>query len=464
MQNAPRQPLQLPGLNVRPFEGRVVATRFDLELHLQESSEGVAGAFCYNVALFDRATIERLAGQFQHLLESIVSNPQARISQLQILSDSERLHLLDQWNASPAAPAVTACLHELFEEQVRRASEDRVAVVFEGESLTYGQLNRRANQLAHRLLSLGVGPGTLVGLWLDRSLDLVIGILGILKAGAGYVPLDLANPSERIAFVIEDTKLRFLVTASSQLSKLPDHDARVVCLDADRSELERESALAPTAGTSPDDVAYVIYTSGSTGTPKGVLVEHRSVVRLFTATEEWFGFGADDVWTLFHSSAFDFSVWELWGALLYGGRLVVVPYWISRSPEDFCELLDREKVTVLNQTPSAFYQLMRAGEAVDVDRRLRLRYVVFGGEALDFRRLRPWFERHGDERSKLVNMYGITETTVHVTYRPLCRRDLDAAPGSVIGRPIPDLRVYILDEHLEPVPIGMPGGISTAQS
>ncbi len=387
LQNASREPLQLPGVDIEPFQGRAVATRFDLELHLQEAPAGVGGGFCFNTDLFDQETIQRLARHFRLLLESIVAEPETPVGQLKLLPDDERRLLLEEWNDPSVAFPVTECLHERFERQVQR-TPDAVAVVFEEQQLTYDQLNRRANQLAHRLRALGVGPDVLVGLSLDRNLDLVVGILGILKAGGGYVPLDLANPSERIAFILRDTRIGVLVTESSQLEKLPDHDATVVCLDADRSAIDAESDENPEPIATPDNVAYVIYTSGSTGTPKGVLVEHRTVGRLFTATEAWFRFGAEDVWTLFHSSAFDFSVWEIWGALLYGGRLVVVPYWVSRSPEDFYELLDREQVTVLNQTPSAFRQLMRAEEALGEDRRLALRFVIFGGEALELHSLR----------------------------------------------------------------------------
>src|SRR6185503_17783662 len=202
--------------------------------------------------------------------------------------------------------------------------------------------------------------------------------------------------------------------------------------------IDGESTANPGVMVLPDNAAYVIHTSGSTGQPKGVVITHSNVVRLFEATREWFNFGAEDVWTLFHSYAFDFSVWELWGALLYGGRLVVVPYMVSRSPEAFYDLLSVEKVTVLNQTPSAFRQLMRVDENSDASRNLALRLVIFGGEALDIAGLKPWFERHGDRQPQLVNMYGITETTVHVTYRPLIKEDA-LYNASLIGVPIPDL-------------------------
>ncbi|NJP22325.1 MAG: amino acid adenylation domain-containing protein, partial [Hydrococcus sp. CRU_1_1] len=211
----------------------------------------------------------------------------------------------------------------------------------------------------------------------------------------------------------------------------------------------------PVSDVAPENLAYVIYTSGSTGVPKGVLVNHKNVVRLFAATQSWFNFNETDVWTMFHSYAFDFSVWEIWGALLHGGRLVIVPYLVSRSPEAFYHLLCDRKVTVLNQTPSAFRQLIWV-ENIAESPQLSLRLVIFGGEALEIQSLKPWFDRHGDRIPQLVNMYGITETTVHVTYRPLTIADLNNI-GSAIGSPIPDLQVYLLDRHLQPVPIGIPG-------
>jgi amino acid adenylation domain-containing protein len=326
-------------------------------------------------------------------------------------------------------------------------------VVFEREQLTYRELNRRANQLAHYLRKLGVGPEVLVGICLERSLEMVIGLLGILKAGGAYVPLDPAYPSERLSFMLKDARVEALLTTTALLSGLPKLDIRVVCLDMERDSISRESEVNLVQEGTPEGLAYVIYTSGSTGRPKGALITHQNVVRLFLATDEWFRFNERDVWTLFHSYAFDFSVWELWGALIYGGRLVVVPYLVSRSPKEFYELLVRERVTVLNQTPSAFRQLIEAGDAVG-QKDLALRYVIFGGEALEMRSLRPWYERHGDGQPQLVNMYGITETTVHVTYRPLSERDLTS--GSIIGIPIPDVQVYILNAG-QLVPVGVPG-------
>ncbi|MFE4211380.1 amino acid adenylation domain-containing protein, partial [Streptomyces goshikiensis] len=348
--------------------------------------------------------------------------------------------------------------HERFGQWAAR-TPDAVAVVDGDTHLTFGRLEARANQLAHHLKAAGVGPGHLVGLSVNRSADLVVAILGILKAGGCYVPFDPAYPAERLRFMAEDSGVSTLLAGEGVPVWWDGSTARVVDLAAEAAAIAAQPRTAPAVEVSGDDLAYVIYTSGSTGRPKGTLIPHRNIARLFSATDHWFGFGPQDVWTLFHSYAFDFSVWELWGALAHGGRLVVVPYETSRDPEAFHRLLRTERVTVLNQTPSAFYQLMRADKEAQSapPAPLALRLVVFGGEALDLPALRDWFERHGDTAPRLVNMYGITETTVHVTYRPITLRDLDEGRGSVIGTPIPDLRLYVLDRHGRGVPTGVPG-------
>ncbi len=409
----------------------------------------------------DEAVVWSLLGHLRCLLEGVAANPLANIRDLPIIGEVERQQLISDFNV-PAAASFSnslptdgaATLHGLFEAQAVRRPES-VALTCDRESLTYQDLNSRANQVARELVKLGIKPDTLVGLCVDRSNELVIAILAVLKAGGAYLPIDLAYPADRLAFMLEDAQAPVLLTQSKLACKLPSTKAKVLYVDEILARpvqaLDAEN-LPSVAG--PDHLAYVIYTSGTTGKPKGSLITHRNAVRLFPATEHWYGFNERDVWTLFHSSAFDFSVWEIWGALLYGGRVVVVPFIVSRSPEAFYELLAREQVTVLNQTPSAFRQLIQAEESVG-QKQLALRYVIFGGEALEMQSLRPWFERHGDQTPRLVNMYGITETTVHVTYRPLSKDDL--ASGSVIGVPIPDLQIYILDAQRQPVPIGVAG-------
>ncbi|MDM0081750.1 amino acid adenylation domain-containing protein [Variovorax sp. J31P179] len=332
-----------------------------------------------------------------------------------------------------------------------------VAVSDASESISYEQLNRRANQLARRLQRAGAGRDQLIAIGMERSVDMVVGLLAILKSGAAYLPIDLDYPMDRIEFTLGDARPVALLTSSASAAAWPKTDVPVVLID-DQSLADEQAGDIGDAD--PEALAYVIYTSGSTGRPKGCLVTHANVARLFDATDAWYGFGADDVWTFFHSHAFDFSVWEIWGALVYGGRVVVVPYTITRSPAELLDLLVRERVTVLNQTPSAFRSLIEADRRAALPpEALALRYVIFGGEALSFETLRPWFDRHGDARPQLVNMYGITETTVHVSWRPIAREDLEARRGSMIGRAIPDLRIDILDAELRPVAAGETGEI-----
>ncbi len=455
-QNVPQSTLDLPDLSITAIELDSEIAKFDLTLSMREDGSVLRGHIEYNSDLFDRATIDRMVGRFETMLESIVADPDRRVGDLLLLPPSEQA-LLASWNNTPAIAPRVHCLHRWFETQVQRYP-DAVAVVCEGERLTYRELNSRANRVAHHLQSLGVGPDTLVALCVERSLDMAVGIMGILKSGGAYVPLDPAYPKERLGFILQDTEAPVLLTQASLMPRLPGYSGTIVRLDADHHVLAERSAANPTGPSTPDNAAYVIYTSGSTGTPKGVLVTHRNVARLFKATEEWFRFERQDVWTLFHSYAFDFSVWEYWGALLYGGRLVVVPFDVTRSPAAFCELLRTEGITVLNQTPSAFRQLAQSESQPGEDApKLALRLVIFGGEALDVQGLQPWFARHGDTQPQLVNMFGITETTVHVTYRPLALADLRAMHGSPIGVPLPDLHVHVLDVHGQTAPIGVPG-------
>ncbi len=452
VQNAPAEDLRLPGLTWSLLPVETATANFDLTLRLFETARGLEAGLEYKRALFDGETIDRLLGHLETLAASAVSQPGTPITRLPILTQNEWHELAREPLAAYRPFPAGACLHHLFERQVA-STPGAIAAVCGGERLTYAELNARADTLAARLRRLGVGPEVRVALWLDRSLELVTAILGVLKAGGAYVPLDPTYPEERLRFLLEDAGAPVLVSVRELSGKLGRQGIETVLLD----ELEETGADPGRAPGLPDSTAYVIYTSGSTGTPKGVPVSHANVVRLFTATEEWFGFDERDVWTLFHSYAFDFSVWELWGALLHGGRLVVVPYWISRSPEAFYSLLVEEGVTVLNQTPSAFHQLAAVEEEPGGQGELALRWVIFGGEALEPRRLRSWFARHGDRRPTLVNMYGITETTVHVTSRALGEADRDR--GSVIGVPIPDLYLQILDPEGEPVPLGVPGEI-----
>ncbi|MGH1089102.1 amino acid adenylation domain-containing protein [Bacillus mycoides] len=411
----------------------------------------------YRKELFSKEEINRFFKTMLAIIENTFKNPKQKVSEIEIISEEDKRKSLVEFNNPKLDFPPQVTIHELFEQQAM-IYPNSIAVTYEKGKVTYRELNERANQLAHYLQKKGVGPDTLVGLCVERSLEMIVGILGILKAGGAYVPLDPTYPEQRLQYILEDAGIQLFVTQESlkELKWLPEN-IKSICLDRDRDEIGQESKTLPFSDVSSQNLAYVIYTSGSTGNPKGVMIEHHNVIRLFKSTDCRYQFNGKDTWTLFHSYAFDFSVWEIWGALLYGGKLVVVPYWISRSPKDFYQLLVDAEVTVLNQTPSAFRQLIQVCEQEDENKNLQLRYVIFGGEALEPISLLPWFQRYGEKKPQLINMYGITETTVHVTYYPITQDDVQHASRSNIGKRIPDLEVYILDAYQQPVPIGVDG-------
>ncbi|MFH5244969.1 non-ribosomal peptide synthase/polyketide synthase, partial [Antrihabitans spumae] len=465
-QNAFEGTFALAGIDAEIVEFDTGTAKFDLQLTIGEAATvagrtELSGHFTYATDLFDDSTVAGFAERFVRLLRGVVAEPTHAVGDIDTLDAIERDQVLHLWNSSGPDTGADTTLVALF-DNAAAAHPDSVAVRYENSALTYRELDARANQLARVLIDAGVGPESLVAVSLPRSLDLVVALLAVVKAGGGYLPVDPTYPADRIEYMLLDAAPVCVVAASDREIALP---AALPVLEIDTLDVSGVSTTPITDAerTAPllsSHIAYVIYTSGSTGRPKGVLVPHRNVVKLFANTQSAFGFDHNDVWTMFHSYAFDFSVWELWGPLLYGGTLVVVDYYTSRSPEQFHELLERERVTVLNQTPSAFYQL------AEVDRRstaeLSLRYVVFGGEALELRRLTDWYGRHADNAPRLVNMYGITETTVHVSHRELDAATASAATSSIVGRAIAGLEVFVLDTRLRPVPVGVPGEMYVA--
>ncbi|MGG0941585.1 non-ribosomal peptide synthetase DhbF [Bacillus subtilis] len=469
-QNTPDAELHLPDMESSLRINSVGSAKFDLTLEISEdrltdgTPNGMEGLLEYSTDLFKRETAQALADRLMRLLEAAESDPDEQIGNLDILAPEERSSMVTDWQ-SVSEKIPHACLPEQFEKQAA-LRPDAIAVVYENQALNYAELNERANRLARMLISEGVGPEQFVALALPRSLEMAVGLLAVLKAGAAYLPLDPDYPADRIAFMLKDAQPAFIMTNTKAANHIPpvENVPKIVLDDPELAEkLNTYPAENPknkdrTQPLSPLNTAYVIYTSGSTGVPKGVMIPHQNVTRLFAATEHWFRFSSDDIWTMFHSYAFDFSVWEIWGPLLHGGRLVIVPHHVSRSPEAFLRLLVKEGVTVLNQTPSAFYQFMQAErEQPDLGQALSLRYVIFGGEALELSRLEDWYNRHPENRPQLINMYGITETTVHVSYIELDRSMAALRANSLIGCGIPDLGVYVLDERLQPVPPGVAG-------
>ncbi|WP_306359963.1 non-ribosomal peptide synthetase [Nocardia sp. CC227C] len=414
----------------------------------------------------ERYTVDELRAHHTRFLaflgDFLCAAPPTPLAELSVMGDAERRLVARDWALTPAVAAdgvftPDATLSDLFDTVVT-AHGAAVAVTGDGFALTYRELDKRANRLARTLIRRGVGPETLVAVALPRSPELVVALLAVIKAGGGYLPVDPDYPPDRIAYMLSDARPTCVVTAGALGLPVPPE---LPVLDLDRRDAY-EADSAPVAAAdrlgslTPGHIAYVIYTSGSTGRPKGVQIPHANVVTLLRNSVPAFGFDHRDVWTLFHSYAFDFSVWELWGPLLTGGTVVVVDYQTSRSPDAFLTLLRRARVTVLNQTPSAFHQLAEAERAEPVPP-LALRYIIFGGEALDPRRLSDWYRRHDDSAPRLVNMYGITETTVHVTHRALDRDA--AASGGGIGRALPGLGILLLDKRMRPAPLGVVGEI-----
>ena len=449
-------PIGLGALQLEPVPIERGIAMFDLTLTIARVGDEYRCNMEYDCDMFDRTTIQNLASRYTDLAARFCADPTLPVGASLPLRGDEKRALLQGERVEAGAVGDAVCLHDRFRYWAG-ATPDAPAVLSSSGCLTYGQLQMRADGLARILRTRGIVPGSRVAFCLVPSERVVIAILGILLAGAAYVPVDPGDPADRRAFVLEDSGSELVITeAGTAIS-----DVAVQLLDYDL--LEGEIARGGWPGVpdlSPQSAAYLIFTSGSTGAPKGTIISHANVDRLFAATSRSFHFGPSDTWVMFHSPAFDFSVWEIWGALRHGGRLVVLPYEVTRSASDLCDWLLRHGVTVLNQTPSAFRQLARVIAGVPrAD--LRLRYVILGGEPVDFGALHDWMDSLGDEQPTIITMYGITETTVHLTYRRLRRRDLDYT-ASPIGEPIAGMKLYLLDDDLQPVPAGFAGEIYVA--
>jgi len=428
--------------------GILEQTNYDLTI-VVIPGEDITIRFEYNSHTYDAEMMRRMTTHLDIVLGQLAADSKMKLSAIEIVTGDERqqlLHLLD--NSRVAYPR-DKTITQLFEAQAGR-TPDSVAICCEGEQLTYAQLNTVSARLAAALQKKGVCANAIVGLLMDRSIDTVVGMLAILKAGGAYLPIDVDYPEERIEYLIKDSGVSLVLT-SRKWPRDQAYGRELVLIE----DLGKDAAgeYVPEKAASPADLCYVIYTSGTTGNPKGVMVEHRNVVRLLFNDAFQFDFGAADVWTMFHSHCFDFSVWEIYGALLFGGRLIVVPRMIARDTKAYLGLLKAEGVTVLNQTPGAFYNLIRE-ELACPDAELRLRYAIFGGEALNPGKLKAWNRKYPGVR--LINMFGITETTVHVTYKQIGEYEIQNNISNV-GRPIPTLLVYILDQYRHLVPAGVIG-------
>ncbi|MEG4054907.1 MULTISPECIES: amino acid adenylation domain-containing protein [unclassified Microcoleus] len=439
--------VELPELTVSSYSVEIGTAKFDLTLSMENTADGLVGVWEYNTDLFDETTIARMARHFQTLLEAIATNPKQPISELPLLTETERHQLLVEWNHTWTEYPQNKCIHQLFEEQVER-EPDAIALVFEHKQLTYKELNQRANQLAHHLRNLGVGAEVMVGIGVERSLEMVVGILGILKAGGAYVPLDPAYPPERLTFMLEDTSVSVLLTQAELVESLPKHQARVVCLDRDWEVIERQIQENPSIQGQSDNLAYVMYTSGSTGIPKGVSVIHQGVVRLVKDTN-YANLSAEEVFLQLAPISFDASTLEIWGSLLNGARLVIMPPH-TPSLQELGQAIRGYQITTLWLTAGLFH-IMVDEQLEDLK---QVRQLLAGGDVLSVPHVQKVLQEL--KGCQLINGYGPTENTTFTCCYRITEANLieNSIP---IGGPIANTQVYILDAQKQPVPIGIPG-------
>ncbi len=456
LQENSMQSLELPGLNPRlQVESRM--KKVDLTLNLQETSEGIKGYLEYNSDLFDAATISRTIAHFQTLLEGIVANPSSTISDLPILSADQKHQLLVEWNSTQTDYPKELCIHQLFEEQVER-TPDAVAVVFEDQQLTYRQLNNRANQLANYLRKLGIKPDVLVAICVDRSLEMAIGIMGVLKAGGAYIPLDPAHPHERRAYKLQDSKTPVILTQQWLAETLPSSSAQVVIVDRDWELIQQESQENLVNQTTPENLAYTIYTSGSTGKPKGAMITHRGLVNHALAIASEYKLEHRTRILQFSSLSFDIIVEEIFPTWLVGAALILRTEEIISSTTAFLSFVEQQQINVLNVPTAFWHELVNGLSLSKQPLPTSVRLVVVGGEKASKSAYLTWLELVG-EQVRWLNSYGPTETTVTATvYDPALAPEADKTRAEIpIGRPIANVQAYILDRHLQPVPLGVPG-------
>jgi amino acid adenylation domain-containing protein len=454
----PKTRLNWGGLILEPFEMAQQEGEFDLTLELIETKKSLVGVFNYNVDLFDVSTIRRMVGHFQTLLEGILAHPEERIEKLPLLTAEERHQLLVEWNNNSIGGLYNdlpnKCIHELFEAQVEK-TPDAIALVFENKQLTYSQLNAKANKIAHHLQALGVRPSVLVGICMERSLEMVVGVLGILKAGGSFVPLDPAYPRSRLAFMLEDAKVSILLTKDILVEKLPESAAKVVCLDWESAEFSQQSQQNLVSEVTTKNLAYVIYTSGSTGKPKGVLITHESIASHCLTVQEYYQINSQDRVLQFASLNFDTSLEQIFPPLIKGASVVLRDIE-ALSPQELLAKISELKISVID-LPTAYWQQMVKEWSELTDRRTsnQLRLITVGGEAMLPEYLRLW-QKTAMSSVRLINAYGPTETTITATAFdvPEFFQDSSKIP---IGRPLRNRTIYILDKFGNPLPIGVPG-------